>query len=382
MSAIFWAVFLTIPALAIWLAHHQAWAHRLGVVVLCYVAGLLVGNFGGLPVAAVESAEDVGTLAIGMALPLLLMSLDIRRCSEVAGKAMLSMLLATVSVVCVATCLYFLFADGISEKPAHLAAMAVGVYTGGTPNLAAIKAGLDIADTDYLLFHSIDTLLGGLYMLAMLTVGIPFFRRILPATTAGTESAEELDLEESYQPFLQLENVPSLLATLCIAGAAVAAAYGLANALASVFGEQTLSPLLILVLTTIGVGLSFSPARRRLKYAYRIGMYLIYVFCFAIASATTLDMLAAADPMIAVFTLAAVLGSVIMHALLCRLSGVDGDTFMVTSVAAVCSPPFVPLVARALNNRGLIFAGMMTGIVGYAIGNYLGITLALILSGS
>ena len=52
---------------------------------------------------------------------------------------------------------------------------------------------------------------------------------------------------------------------------------------------------------------------------------------------------------------------------------------MVTSVAAVGSPPFVPMMARALNNPGAILPGMTTGVIGYALGSYLGISLGLYL---
>jgi len=69
----------------------------------------------------------------------------------------------------------------------------------------------------------------------------------------------------------------------------------------------------------------------------------------------------------------------LLHAILCKLARIDSDTFMVTSVAAVCSPPFVPMMARALGNPGTMLSGMTTGIVGYALGNYLGISLALYL---
>ena len=75
------------------------------------------------------------------------------------------------------------------------------------------------------------------------------------------------------------------------------------------------------------------------------------------------------------------MGSLLLHALLCRLAHVDSDTFMVTSVAAVCSPPFVPMMARALGNPATILSGMTAGIIGYALGNYLGISLGLFLQG-
>ena len=52
---------------------------------------------------------------------------------------------------------------------------------------------------------------------------------------------------------------------------------------------------------------------------------------------------------------------------------------MITSVAAVASPPFVPLMARALRNPGAMLPGMTTGVIGYALGSYLGISLGLYL---
>ena len=62
-----------------------------------------------------------------------------------------------------------------------------------------------------------------------------------------------------------------------------------------------------------------------------------------------------------------------------RLARVDADTYIVTSVAAIASPPFVPLIARALGNPAAILSGITTGIIGYALGNYIGISLGLLL---
>ena len=66
----------------------------------------------------------------------------------------------------------------------------------------------------------------------------------------------------------------------------------------------------------------------------------------------------------------------VVHALLARLFKVDVDTFIITSVAAICSPLFVPPVARALGNRAIITTGMTTGVIGFAVGNWLGLGIA------
>jgi uncharacterized membrane protein len=60
---------------------------------------------------------------------------------------------------------------------------------------------------------------------------------------------------------------------------------------------------------------------------------------------------------------------------------IDADTVIITSTAMIYSPPFVPVVAAALKNRDVIISGLTTGIIGYVIGNYLGIFTGFLLGG-
>jgi uncharacterized membrane protein len=50
-------------------------------------------------------------------------------------------------------------------------------------------------------------------------------------------------------------------------------------------------------------------------------------------------------------------------------------------VAGIYGPAFVGPMAVALNNKSLIISGLTTGIVGYALGNYLGLSFYYLLSG-
>ena len=60
---------------------------------------------------------------------------------------------------------------------------------------------------------------------------------------------------------------------------------------------------------------------------------------------------------------------------LCALFSIDTDTSIITSVAGIYGPAFVGPVAKALNNKEIIISGITTGLIGYAIGNYLGILI-------
>ena len=170
-----------------------------------------------------------------------------------------------------------------------------------------------------------------------------------------------------------------LTMVLALSALVVILSLGIAEGLAALTGQQRNNAVLIVAITTLGMLFSLHPRVRALTLSYRMGMYLIYVFCLAVSSMVRFEELARMDAFVAVFLVAIVFGGLVVHALLCRLARVDGDTFMVTSVAAVASPPFVPLMARALNNPAAILPGMTTGIIGYALGSYLGISLGTLL---
>jgi uncharacterized membrane protein len=382
MSLLFAALFLVIPAAVLWLTHHQDWARKIGIIVLCYVSGLLLGNTGLIPSQVLPVQQAFTDISILLALPLLLFTLDIRQWSRVAGKAMLSMVFATTSVVALATSLFFVFRGQGVESASHFAAMSVGVYTGGTPNLAAIKAGLEIPHSQYIVFHSLDTLAGATYLLLMLTLGIPVFRTLLtrPPQVAPTSVEERHHFDsDDFSDLLAPDKRAQVIKAAALSALVVALSLGLSELTAAVFSAAKSSATVIVALTTLGIGLSLIQRVRQMHLSYKLGMYLIYVFCFVVASMANLENLARVDVAVAVFLFGTIAGSLLLHALLCKLAGIDSDTFMVTSVAAVCSPPFVPMIARALGNPGAMLSGMTTGIIGYALGNYLGISLALLL---
>ena len=69
----------------------------------------------------------------------------------------------------------------------------------------------------------------------------------------------------------------------------------------------------------------------------------------------------------------------LLQVLLGRLFRVDADTAVITSVAMINSPLFVPMIAESMKNRKIIISGITIGIIGYAVGNYLGVLIAQLL---
>jgi uncharacterized membrane protein len=74
-----------------------------------------------------------------------------------------------------------------------------------------------------------------------------------------------------------------------------------------------------------------------------------------------------------------IVGSLILHALLSWIFRINVDDYIITSTALSNSPPFVPVVAAAIRNKEVVIPGMIIGVIGYAIGNYLGVAIAYLL---
>ena len=109
-------------------------------------------------------------------------------------------------------------------------------------------------------------------------------------------------------------------------------------------------------------------------------MYLVLVFSLVVASMVDVRRLALGEGVwLLAFIALVIFGSLLLQIVLSRLLKVDADTAVITSVAMINSPLFVPMIAEAMKNRRVILTGITIGIIGYAAGNYLGVLIASLL---
>ena len=108
-------------------------------------------------------------------------------------------------------------------------------------------------------------------------------------------------------------------------------------------------------------------------------MYLIVIFCIVVGSMADFSIFTTKSLYLAAFIALVIVGSMFFQVLFSRLFKIDADTTIIASTAFIFSAPFVPTVANALRNKEIILSGITIGIIGYATGNFLGITLAYFL---
>jgi len=77
------------------------------------------------------------------------------------------------------------------------------------------------------------------------------------------------------------------------------------------------------------------------------------------------------------FVTFAYFGSLLLHLILSWIFRVDADDYLITTTGFIYSPLFVPMVAAALKNKDVILTGLATGIIGWIIGNYIGVAFGM-----
>ena len=373
-------VFCLSPAGVLWVCRKVSFLEKIGPVLLLYILGVIIGNIGIKPEGMATLQDIMSSAMVPLAIPMMLFGCTFRlRETRQQLKALLTGLSAVVMAVVAG---YLIFGRNI-EEGAKIGGMLTGVYTGGTINLAALKTMLGVRNETYILLNSYDMLVSFLYLTFLLAIGIKLFRKFLPfkpdALEHGSYAAAIKENQENDGDYSQLftkEGMKDAGKLIGITLLICAASGGVALLLP----QSSFMVIFILMLTTLGIICSFIKPIHNLKHSYNIGMYFIYIFCVVVASMADLTNLNLTGSLnLLGYLLFAVFGSLAIQALLARIFRIDADTMVIASVTFINSPPFVPMMAAAMKNRRVLVTGLTLGIIGYAVGNYLGFLISELL---
>lgn len=365
--------FLLSPACVLWLCRRVPMLDKIGPVLILYIVGIIFGNlFHPSGMAGIQ--EVLSSATVPLAIPLMLFSCTFQRSKT--RSQLLALLLGLAAVTLSVLAGYFLFGRNM-EDGAKIGGMLTGVYTGGTINLASLKVMLDVPEETFILLNSFDMAISFLYLTFLLSVGIRLFRRWLPVE-AGADN-QEVEGQEKERPFKGLFTKQGLRDAGFLL-AIDALIIGISAGLGLLAGDGAFMTVLILSLTTLGIAASFWKPLKKRKHGYDIGMYCIYVFSVVVASMADLRSLSISGSLNMLGYLTFVIFfSLLLEVLAAKPLKVDADTMTVSSVAYICSPPFVPMMAAAMKNKSVLAGGLSVGVVGYAVGNYLGFLIARLL---
>ncbi|MCR5550071.1 MAG: DUF819 family protein [Bacteroidales bacterium] len=389
------AGYFIFPILIILLFNRYKWSQKVGTVILAYAVGIIIAllntAIGFLPEEGTEAytfldsiQRNLMSVCVPIAIPLMLFNSDFKLWTKSLPKTLAVLLGGILSVIIALVAGYFIFRNhdfGSPDEFKQVAVMMTGIYTGGTLNFAALGEMIH-ADPNIisitLAFEEIVTLP---FIVFILAGGYKLFRKWLPFKdeTSAEEDVNHQEVVDStfenYHGMLKPKTFGKMMLGLLLSILMLGVGVGLSLLLVGKINEL----IVILTITTLAIIASFSQKVRNLPKSFELGMFFILIFSVVVASKFDVAKIDSSSLTIMWYILFVMVTSIVLHLLFCRAAKVSGDLFTVGHISLLCSPPFVPPVVEALGNRKVLISGIAIGLVGYAIGTYLGTIFATIL---
>jgi uncharacterized membrane protein len=365
------------PALILGVCKKIPLLKKIGSIAVAYILGILLGLSKLLPDDIYAIQDTLTSITVPLAIPLLLFPSKVKEWFRMAGPTLKALMVGLFSVLFTVAVGYQFFKPVDDPEFWKVGGLLVGVYTGGTPNLASLNVMLGVSPATYLMVHSYDLIIGAFYFLFLITIGQKFFGYFLTPYKKSV-AITDCDTQKNEEAFDMLFNKKALWPILKVLGLAILI-FAISGGLAMLFPPDHLMIVVILGISTLAILASFIPGVNRVKESFDLGMYLILVFSIVVASMVDLSNLASPTFEILGYLTFVIFGSLTLQLIISKIIKTDTDTMIITSTALICSPPFVPVVCGALKNREILVPGITIGIIGYALGNYLGFLMAEVL---
>lgn len=339
--------------------------------VIAILGAIAAANLGVIPHAA-PAYSFVFTYIVPVLIPLFLFKADLRRIAFEFTRTTAAFLLAalgTIIGVTIAALLLDLSALGAAadleagaREPA-IAGLFTSTYIGGSVNYAALGeiTGLRDDASFFSAATAADNLFSAVYLglLALLPGWAWLSRRFAHHDESGFTEEDEVNEE------------PITAMSLCLSLALALGIVAVGDALVS---WLDLGAWRYVVITGLALAFAtFTPGlARRLSGSFELGVALSFVFFAAIAAGADVVAMLEVAPLLVVL----VLILLTVHALFTfgigSLLGLTLPELITASNAAVLGATTAPALAATKGWRSLVTPGVLVGVLGYALGTFLG----------
>ncbi len=339
---------------------------KIPAVVLIYAGAMVLAALGlwdsnSLIDASYQTAKN--NLLPAM-LFLMLLQLDFGAFAHLGRRLLIAYVSATLSIAFAFVAVFMLFSFNTQE--AGLFSALCGSWMGGTANMLAVASALDVSETMMgyaLIVDSVDYALWVLFLLAL----VPFAARFNRFTQA--EASDDCLKELGCACDMGTPRYVTLL--LLALGVAL-----FTQLIAAQLGGLSRTTWVVLVATLLGVGASFTPLRQ-LYGSGNIAATMLYLLIALIGSRASFEGM----QNVPLYLLAGIL-ILALHALimvtLAKIFKLDLFSIAVASLANIGGVASAPILAAAYH-RSLIGVAVLMAVMGYLVGTFAGLGVALIL---
>ena len=388
-----WAIILGWAAISVWLDQTYKWASKLSVPILALCGAMVLSNLNIIPQESVVY-DTVWDYMVPLTVPLLLFSANLKNIFKQCGKLCGLFLISSVGTMLGAVLAHAVLGKVVPESVA-VATTMTGSYTGGVQNFAAMATMSKLSGEMTSALVVADNLL--MVVLTIFLLALPSFKIVRKLfkhpyvdKVEAMENAGDGDLTGSAA-FWKKKDIclKDMCFSIASAMAIVAVSVKIAQVLGSVIPTSNtagqIANLVLsnqyLVLTTITIILTTLLPNffGNLNGAQEIGMVFMYTFLVVIGVPASIPAIIQKAPILLVYTTIMVVVNFLITAVFGKLLGFSIEEISLASNANIGGPNTALSFVIAKNWTDLIVPAMLTGILGFVVGNYCGAIVYMIL---
>lgn len=363
-------VIATVTAAAFWLDRHVPALSKVGASLLAIMFGATLSNTGVLPVASPVYEAITGPVTM-LAIAWLLLAVRVSDLKRAGPKMLTAFGIALIGTASGALVGALIFSGRFGDETWKLAATLTGTFSGGALNFVSVSSAVGLSEEIFAGTAAADNVMTAVWLGA--TLVLPgWLKRFYPTPIATTSNTETVQVKH---PFFHREPLSTLdISVLMAAGFLLVIA-------AQWIGELVPAVPAILWLTTLALLAGHLTPLRHAVGGFQLGNLALHFFFVVIGIFSKFSMIIEVGMSVFLFVAVVVLVHGVVVYGLGRLFNMDLGTLSVASQAAVGGPSSALAVAVSREWDGLVLPGVIVGLVGYAVGTYLGLGVGMLVRG-
>lgn len=362
-------------------SEHKKWFGKLSGILVTMISMSLLAMAGVVPVASnpnikVEVYDLVFSYFIPISIPMLLFSSNIVKIVKESGKLLVAYILGAIGIVI--GCFIAFGLIGLGPDSGKTAGVIAATLIGGSVNFIAAAEALNFSTNPlFTATIAVDNFVSNLYTLFLfLTPSLLFLSRFFVKPKKENQ-IEEVKSDSKTFPMTMERVAVSVFIAALIAGLGSMIAPFLQNLLQT---DINLSILIITVLAVLAANLFPKLLRPLEDTAFSVGLWMMYVFLAIIGAATNIQQIFSIGPAVLAFYLAIMLFHFVFLLSLAKLFKLDVYEVVISSAANIMGPSVAAPMAASMGQKKLVTPGILVGILGYVIGTFIGVSIAIYLS--
>lgn len=347
-------------------------------VVLCYLIAMLLCTLGVWDMAETKPAYSAlkNNLTYAMIFAMLLRC-NIRKVLKLGPKMLIGFFSATLTIMIGFVCAFVLMKGTIGSDVWMGLCALCGSWIGGSGNMVAVQAALDISEADMgyaLVIDSIDFSLWVMFLLWVIQLA-PKFNKWTKADTSKLDEVSSR-LEEEAKLNTKPITFQSLILLLGSAFLVSAIATNVGNKLYTLTNFSDKATWTVLFVTVVALIAAVTPLGK-VAGSGEVSNLLLYAVIGLLASRASLLELGEAPAWIATGFIVLGIHAVLML-IICKLLKLDLFTAGVASLANIGGTTSAPVLAGSYSGS-LVPVGILMALMGYVVGTPLAVVCAHIM---